>query len=147
MKKNHNLVSKSKYDGSLIYFDKEAIEGFKVKPKKSLKYDGIKVSKLVLVNPSFIDTVLKKKTKIRLEYYLKLIIEQMDGEDADPSNLRSALNDLTRYKSIVKNNYSKYLEQKYIKLLLNKISVIEAELKSRILYYDNVMERTQGKSR
>ena len=145
MKKQY-LVSGSKYDGNLIYMD-ESLNGFKVKPKKNLKYDGIKVSNLVLINPSFIDKVLKRKTRIRLEYYLKLIIDQMDDEESDPTNLRNALNDLTRYKSIVRNNYSKYLEQKYIKLLLNKINIIENELKSRILYYDNIYEKSAGKSR
>ena len=146
MKTNQNLIRKSEYDGNLIYMS-ESSDGFKVKPKKTLKYDGIKVSNLVLINPSFIDKVLKRKTRIKLEYYLKLIIDQMDDDESDPTNLRNALNDLTRYKSIVKNNYSKYLEQKYIKLLLNKISVIEGELKSRILYYDNTYEKSNGKSR
>ena len=145
MKKQY-LVSGSKYDGNLIYMD-ESLNGFKVKPKKNLKYDGIKVSNLVLINPSFIDKVLKRKTRIRLEYYLKLIIDQMDDDESNPTDLRNALNDLTRYKSIVRNNYSKYLEQKYIKLLLNKINIIENELKSRILYYDNIYEKSAGKSR
>ena len=142
MKPVEYLVNKSEYDGNLIYMS-ESLDGFKVRPKKTLKYDGIKVSNLVLINPSFIDKVLKRKTKIKLEHYLKLIIDQMDEDDSDPTDLRNALNDLTRYKSIIKNNYSKYLEQKYIKLLLNKISIIEGELKSRILYYDNVYERNE----
>ncbi len=145
MKKQYS-ITKNEYDGNLIYMS-ESKDGFKVKPKKTLKYDGIKVNNLVIINSSFIDKVLKRKTRIRLEYYLKLIIDQMDDDESDPTNLRNALNDLTRYKSIVKNNYSKYLEQKYIKLLLNKISIIEGELKSRILYYDNIYERSAGKSR
>ena len=146
MKAKQYLVSKSKYDGNLVYID-DSYDGFKVKPKKSLKYEGIKVSNLVLINPSFIDKVLKRKTRIRLEYYLKLIIDQMDDDESNPTDLRNALNDLTRYKSIIKNNYSKYLEQKYLKLLLNKINIIEGELKSRILYYDNINEKSNGKSR
>ena len=142
MKPVEYLVNKSEYDGNLIYMS-ESLDGFKVRPKKTLKYDGIKVSNLVLINPSFIDKVLKRKTKIKLEHYLKLIIDQMDEDDSNPTDLRNALNDLTRYKSIIKNNYSKYLEQKYIKLLLNKINIIEGELKSRILYYDNIYERNE----
>lgn len=146
MKAKQYSINKSEYDGNLIYIN-ELSDGFRVKPKKTLKYDGVKVNNLVLINSSFIDKVLKRKTRIRLEQYLKLIIDQMDDEESDPTNLRNALNDLTRYKSIVKNKYSKYLEQKYIKLLLNKINIIESELKSRILYYDNVNEKTTGKSR
>ncbi len=147
MKLNHCLISKSKYDGSLIYIDRDILNGYEVKPKKNLKYDGVKVNKMIIINPSFIDRVLKKKTKIRLEYYLKLIIEQMDSDDSNPTDLRQALNDLTRYKSIVKNNYSKYLEEKYLKLLLNKINVIETELKTRILYVNNNHIEKTGKSR
>ena len=146
MKAKQYLVSKSEYDGNLIYIN-DSCDGFKVKPKKYLKYEGIKVNNLVLINSSFIDKVLKRKTRIRLEYYLKLIIDQMDDDESNPTDLRNALNDLTRYKSIVKNNYSKYLEEKYLKLLLNKINIIEGELKSRILYYDNINEKSNGKSR
>ena len=75
MKKQY-LVSGSKYDGNLIYMD-ESLNGFKVKPKKNLKYDGIKVSNLVLINPSFIDKVLKRKTRIRLliKWMMKNLIQ------------------------------------------------------------------------
>lgn len=146
MKLNHSIISEGIYDGNLIYIDKELLSGFKFKPKKYLKYDGIKINKLVILNPILIDSILKRKTKIKLEYYLKFIIEQMDCDDEEnPTNLREVLNDLTRYKSLVKNKYSKYLEEKYLKLLLNKISVIENELKTRILYYSNIEKK--GKSR
>jgi len=146
MKLNHSIINEGIYDGNLIYIDKELLGGFKFKPKKYLKYDGIKISKLVILNPILIDSILKRKTKIKLEYYLKFIIEQMDCDDEEnPSDLRQVLNDLTRYKSLVRNKYSKYLEEKYFKLLLNKINVIENELKTRILYYSNVEKK--GKSR
>ena len=51
MKLNHSIINEGIYDGNLIYIDKELLGGFKFKPKKYLKYDGIKISKLVILNP------------------------------------------------------------------------------------------------
>ena len=45
------------------YLDFNQIDGFKIKPRNKVKYDGIEVSKMTLVEPSLIEMVLKKKTK------------------------------------------------------------------------------------
>lgn len=146
MTKKQYLLCKDNFGECLVYIN-EYKNVFKVKPKKKLKYAGIKVDNLFIINYDFINIVLKRKTKIKLEYFLKLIIEQMDESGDDSSSLKEALNELTRYKSIIKNKYSKFLEEKYSKLLLNKINIIEKEIKSRILYYDNINEKSVGKSR
>lgn len=126
------------------------VKGFKVKPRNKIKYEGVKVNEMVIINPTFIDKVLKRKTKKKLESYLQFVISLLDEEDTDPSRLAIVLNDLTRYKSIIKNNYRIYLDKLYYELLMKKISVIESELKTRLMCA-NVMyeqkEETRGKSR
>ena len=57
----------------------------------------------------------------------------MDGDD-DDSAFRIALNDLTRYREIVESKYRKYMDDKYISLLLKKIDLLEHEMKSKIIY-------------
>ena len=113
------------------------IRGFKVKPLNHVKYEGVQVDKLLIINPSFVEKVLKRKTKRKLEKYLEFIISILDSEDGNNSGkIAIALNDLTRYKSIIKNNYRIYLDNLYYELLMKKIDVIEKELRVRKMYLD-----------
>ena len=73
-----------------------------------------------------------KKIKKKLDMYLQFLITVLEEDDTDGGHLMFALNDLERYRRLVINNYKKYLEEKYIKLLMNKMDLIEQELKSKI---------------
>ncbi|MDD2378115.1 MAG: hypothetical protein PHD10_04840 [Bacilli bacterium] len=135
MTKNYLLV-KEKFSIETTTFNNEDFDGFKFKPLNRVKYDGIVVNEMILIKPSFIEKVLKKKIKRKLESYLQYIISIIDNEeDSDITGLRSALNDLTRYKDIVNYRYQKYLDEKYINLLLKKMALLEHELKLKIIHY------------
>lgn len=113
------------------------IRGFKIKPLNNVEYEGVKVNRLLIIKPSFVEKVLKRKTKRKLEKYLEFIISILDSDDGNNSGkIAIALNDLTRYKSIIKNNYRVYLDNLYYELLMKKIDVIEKELKVRKMYLD-----------
>lgn len=133
--------------------DTTQIHGFKVKPLNNVNYDGVKVNKLLIIKPSFVEKVLKRKTKRKLEMYLEFIINILESEDGtDSSKINIALNDLTRYKSIIKNNYRIYLDKNYYEKMMKKIGIIEKELKIRKMYLDmsyeeDVKEERRRKSR
>ena len=149
MEKVYTIV-KEAYNGDKIYIDYTKLNGFKVTPKNHIKYEGIKVKSLVIIKPSFIEKLLKKKVKRKLDFYLQYIISLMDNDDDDSTDLKLALNDLARYKSIVEYKYRKYLDQKYINLLLKKIAILEHEIKMKLIYKQEdvyELEEQRGKSR
>ena len=151
MKKKHYVLMKKANKKEIFYIDYERLEGYEVKPKNKVKYDGIIVNKLILINPSFTKKILIKKSKRKLEEYLKYIINIMDNDDAtDPDDVERALDNLSRYRSIVINTYQMYLDETYYKILLQKIDLIEQELTKKLhiinsKYYIN--EEKKGKSR
>ncbi|MDD2435659.1 MAG: hypothetical protein PHO63_05365, partial [Bacilli bacterium] len=101
MSKSYLLV-KEKFSVEASSFNNEDFDGFKFKPLNKVKYEGVMVNEMILIKPSFIEKVLKKKIKRKLEVYLQYIISLIDAEDdSDISDLRSALNDLNRYKEII----------------------------------------------
>ena len=105
---------------------------------------------MIIIKPSFIDKVLKRKTKKKLETYLQFVISLLDDDNTDPGRLGIVLNDLTRYKSIINNNYRVYLDGLYYELLMKKIDVIENELRTRLMYASMMYEQNEekmGKSR
>ncbi len=81
----------------------------------------MEVNKMVVINPSFIEKVLKKKIKRKLDLYLQFIVSVIEDEDTDPSNLRYVLDDLERYRRTIINKYQRYLDEKYINLLLKEM--------------------------
>lgn len=127
MKKQHYYIYKKGEEKSIVALDYDKISGYRFTPKNNVKYDGVKINSVVVINQSMIEKVLKRKIKNRLDLYLKLIIQNID-DDSDGDAYREALNDLSRYKDIVLNKYQKYLDEKYLKLLLKKIAVLEYEL-------------------
>ena len=132
MKNIHYKIKKRKKKfNAKIDYDK--LEGFGFLPQNKIKYDGIIVNKMILVKPSMVQTVLKKKIKNRLDLYLKFIINTTNGDDDDGTQYKEALNDLSKYKDVIQYKYMKYLDEKYSNILLKKISYLEYELNRRII--------------
>lgn len=134
----------------------EKINGFVFTPLNSVKYDGIVVTNLTLIKPSFVEKLLKKKIKRKLDAYLKFIISIIDdnnddSSDDDVTRISQVLDDIARYKSIVDSKYRSYLDEKYISLLKQKILILEVELKDKLRYKKDfkqeVDEYTRGRSR
>ena len=126
------LISKKKYNGEVVYVNCDEIKSYKLTPKNNYPYEGIKVNELIIIKPSLIEKIIKRKIKNKLDFYLRIIIENLDSDD--DSNARIALDDLARYKKNIKEKYSIYLDEKYMELLSKKINVIERELKNSLVY-------------
>lgn len=149
MKKNHYLLIKRKFGNEIVYIDYNKLDGFKIKPRNRVRYDGIEVNKLLIIKPTFIEKIIKRKIKIKLDNYLQYIIMLIENnDDTDASSLSIVLDDVTRYSQMIKNKYRKYLDDKYYELLLKKVSLLEQELKKKIFkikitqsYQEEVVEK------
>ncbi len=128
------IYKKCRYNGKATNLSDTKIDGFEIKPKNTLKEETLKVSSMTVVNQAYIEKLLRKKTKRKLDYFLKYIISLIEDDDEEnPSNLHLALDDLEHYKSIVEYKYRKYLDEKYANLLLQKISMLEHEIKVKLV--------------
>ena len=138
MNEKHYYVCKKGNEREIIYLDYNKLKGFDFEPKNNVKYDGIIVNKMIIIKPSMIEKVLRRKIKRKLDLYLKLIIKYIESDDDSGDVLREALNDLTRYKNIVEYKYRKYLDEKYLNILLKKIELLEYELNSKLVSFKNL---------
>jgi len=133
MKKRY-MIAKGTYNGNITFIDYDKIDGLKISPKNKIEYPGIKVNSMIIIKPSFIEKILKRKIKIKLEYYLSYIISLISSDDDDDTAFRQALNSLTRFKDVIEYKYRKYLDDKYINILLKKLDLLEKEVKSKLIY-------------
>jgi len=97
-------------------------------PKNKVHYEGILVTEVCIVKPTFIEKMMKRKIKNRLDFYLRYVIEGMDGED-DADDTRKALDDLQRYRVFVRDRYAPFLDEKYIDLLEKFIEDFSRKMK------------------
>lgn len=144
-------ISKKGNNGEIVYIDYDKLSGFNIKPRNNVKYDGIAVNKMIIIKPSMIQKVLKRKIKNKLNLYLNLIIQMIDDDNGtDGDTLKEALNDLTRYKNIINYKYKKYLDDKYFDLLNKKINLLEYELNMKLQLvnqYEYEEKKTSRRSR
>jgi len=129
------LISKTNYNGEVVYLNINKENGYKINPKNKISYDGVKVNEMVFIKPEFIKKIIKRKIKNKLELYLSFIVQDSDDDDT-----RKALGDLQRYRYFVKEKYSMFLEDKYLTLLNNKFDILERNLKTKII---NNIEKQQ----
>ena len=133
MDTNYKLITKNKYKNKKINLALRSEKEYKVKPKNKVKYDGVVVNEMMIINPSFIEKLLKRKINVKLDHYLQYIISVLDDDSSDTGRITTVLSDLNRYREIVKNTYRNYLNEKYIELLLKKIELLEYELKKKLM--------------
>ena len=102
-----------------------------------------------------------RKGKLATKENISILISEYILEDCKEVIKLISENNKRRYvyniirtmcESIIEYKYSKYLDQKYIKLLINKLNLLEHEIKLKIVYkqvpeldYEN--KETKGKSR
>lgn len=135
------FITRTYLEGEIIYVASE-IKGYQFKPKNNIDY-GFKIDEVTIIKGSLVEKVIKRKIKNKLDIYLQFLIEQLEDDSSDDS--RVALDDLQRYRVIIKKRYSNYLDEKYLELLNQKLDVIEKELKGHIIY--NNLEEKAHKSR
>ena len=145
------LLTKDNRTKELVVLDHNKLIGYEFSPKNSSEYVGLNVNKMIVIKPSFVEKVLKKKVKRKLDLYLQFIVGILDEEDTDPTNLRIVLDDVERYRRTIINKYQLYLDEKYVSLLLKKIDLLSHEIKMKLIYTkapiqnEEELERRRGR--
>ena len=137
MEKNYYLHKNNK-TGEIVYLEYEKIKGYPITPKTKIE-DAIEVSKIVFVNPSLKEKLIRKKLEIKLRYIIKLI-EKMDEEGADEGTIKKSIIESERLRMNILNRYIKYLGNTYGSYSIKKINIIINQLKIR-LYNLNMQKR------
>lgn len=134
-------ITKEKYNGEIVYLNYNKLSGYKITPRNIVPYDGVRVNEMIIIKPTLIEKIIKRKIKLKLDSYLKYIISIIDGNNSD-DDTRRALDDLQRYRLLIREKYSLYLDEKYLTLLNRKMDILEREFKTNLLY-TNVQENQE----
>jgi len=139
MDKRSYSISRDEKSSESVYFEYDKVDGYQVNPKVKKK-DSIEVSKIVFVNDSMSEKIIRRKIDKRIESLLLDLkkIEESDSDDED--GVRKSLMDAEKLNVQIINNYIKYLGHTYGSLTLKKIQIIINQLRYK-LYMIKDMER------
>ena len=94
------LLNRDANTKEVVVLDYNKLHGYEFIPKNSSEYIGVNINKMVVIKPSFVEKVLKKKVKRKLDLYLQFIVSILDDEDTDPTSLRRVLDDVSHCRRI-----------------------------------------------
>ncbi len=140
------FVVKGKKDSTITYFEYDKMEGYDLSPKKNIKIkDAINVNKVVIINPSLMQKVAKKKIDLKFKKLLEFMTIIFDDDDDTTSGeaYREGLNEISKLRLEAKVKYQKYMEEEDYKTLEKKLDILEQELNSRIYYLEQYYYQRQ----
>lgn len=104
-------------------------DSYNFKPKNGVKKEELgSISKIVLVEPAFIETIAKKNINKKLNVLLKQVAIVVNDE-TDDEGAEYVLGEIERLENMIISNYEKYLSTDYIKLIKNKLLMLKEEIK------------------
>ena len=139
MDKRSYSLSRTSNSAENIYFEYDKVDGYKVNPKAKKK-DSIEISKIVFVNDSMSEKIIRKKIDKKIAYLLEQLKLIENDSNPDEGGIKRSLMDAEKLKLQIINNYVKYLGNTYQSLTLKKIQIIINQLRFK-LYTIRDMER------
>ncbi|HPE15284.1 MAG TPA: hypothetical protein PLT65_05670 [Bacilli bacterium] len=143
------IVTKNAKTDAITYMEYDKLKGLDFNPKNKIKYeDMINVNKMIVINPSFIEKLVDKKCKKTLTKVIKILSTIYDDDEDSGDALDIALDELSKFKSILIAKYQEYMEEKKFNLLIKKIEILEQEIKTRKQFlFAKLVSKEQGKGR
>lgn len=125
----------------------EINDGYDFKPKNKIEKDDLaSISKVVLVEPEFIETIAKKNINKKLNILLKQIAIVLNDE-TDDEGADYVLGEIDRLASLVMGNYSKYLTKEYKNLIKNKLYMLREEINLKQMMRAKTVDYSEEKGR
>lgn len=129
------LIVKQKNSKEIKYFDYNKLNGYNLVPKKDVHFaDAIDVSRIIIINPSFIGKVSTKKINAkfnRLINMMQVVCENGD-DDETGEGYRIALDEANKLKMELWNKYKRFISKEKLQLMIKKIEILEDELNLRL---------------
>lgn len=141
------VIVKRKDSEEISYLEYDKREGLSLHPKNKIE-DLINVNEMIVINPSFINTLVNKKCKKALEKIIKILSFIYEDDSNDDGILEMALDEIEKLRRLVIDKYQKFMKDEEADLLLKKLDILENEVNLRkLVNFENEEELHEGKGR
>lgn len=146
-KVNSKKKTKGKLTGEINFIN---IEGYTMHTKnKFFMIEGEKVTDIKVINKALINSVVTEIVMKKFNKLIKEITELFISEDDDnDGSMDIVLDKIEKFRQEIKNKYRMYLKEEDLKIMSNKLKLLQKEAKTRkeeLIRYQ--FENTMGRSR
>lgn len=119
------------------------IEGFLFGSKKKIyKIAGEEIHFLMLYDKKLAYPIVKKQVDKKYQKLISTLTELLVSDDDTGSCYQEALNQIEKFRQIIKNKYRGYLEKKELEEMGKQLSMFQKEAKNRFMELQNAISRS-----
>lgn len=112
---------------------------------RSYKIDTVIIKNLEIYDKKLAHPIAVMQVKKKYEKLMNILPDLLISDDDSGESIRSALNEIERFRQIIKNKYREYLKEKDLKLMSSQLKVLQREAKSKYLEMQNSYRYTSFK--
>lgn len=113
---------------------------------RSYKIAGQEVTSLMIYNKKLAYPIAKKQVHSKYTKLLSILTELLVSDDDSGETYKEALNQIEKFRQIIKNKYREYLTQKELELMGKNLAKFQKEAKNRFLELQNNLSKASKKS-
>lgn len=136
MERKNYYLHKDKKSGEILYLEYDKIKGYPIRPKTKIE-DAIDVHKIIFINPTLQEKLIRKKVEIKLKYFKKAL-EELENDDGSSGDVERVIIDAEKLRVNLLSRYIHYLGNTYGSIYLNQLQQIINQLK--VLFFKNVQK-------
>ena len=145
----YSVDSKKKNKNKLI--DKTEIielEGFMMGSKnKTFKIEGNEVRDIKVIDTKLASGLVNKQVLKKYQKLIEYLTELLVSDDDSGDTYREALNQIEKFRQEIKNKYRKYLKQKELETMSNKLVILQKEATKRLFEIQNNVYNYENENR
>jgi len=108
--------------------------------RKAFNINGCEIKNILVMNRELANPLASKKVikqyKKLINYLTQLLI---DADDDDGDSYREALNQIEKFRLIIKNKYRDFLKKKELEMMSKQLKILQKEAQNRFYELQNSM--------
>ena len=112
---------------------------------RSYKIGTVIIKNLEIYDKKLAHPIAVMQVKKKYEKLMNILPDLLISDDDSVESIRSALNEIERFRQIIKNKYREYLKEKDLKLMSSQLKVLQREAKAKYLEIQNSYRYTSFK--
>lgn len=112
-----------------------------------LSFSKIHISSVSIYNPNFQKEVITKKVMNNYQKLLKRLTFYLETDDETGTAYQEALNEIERFRLLIKNKYRAYMLEEQLKEMGKTLSFLQkkAKRKLQMLQHVNIVQQERGR--
>lgn len=123
------------------------ISHFDMKSHNSFSIDGITVSNIRIYSFDLAHPLVSNSARIRFKKLLDLLTELLISDDDSGDTFREALNQIEKFRLIIKNKYRDFLNNKELSEMSNKLKLLRKNAEEKLIEINNSFIKSSGKGK